>query len=358
MPERPNAILIVGPFTFSPDRDTLCTMQDEGRRMRRREFIAGLGSTAAWPVVARAQQAAIPIVGLLETGSPGPDSLLLAAFRNGPSENGYVEGRNLTVEYRSAEGQIDRLPALAAELVRLQVAVIITPGSSPATRAAKAATSKIPIVFSVGADPVQMGLVDSLNRPGGNLTGLSEMNAAIGPKRFELLRQIVPKAARFGVLVNPKNLLTEFAVREAQAAAAKIGRQIEVLAASTDRDIDVVFDNLMQKQVDALVVTPEPLFYVRREQITTLAVRHAIPAIYWDPAFPEAGGLMSYGSSVPDSYRQVGIYVGRVLKGAKPADLPVQQSTKFQLVISARAAKALGLTIPETLLATADEVIQ
>jgi putative ABC transport system substrate-binding protein len=326
--------------------------------MKRREFIAGLGGAAAWSVAVRAQQPARPVVGFLETGSPGPDSHLLAAFRNGLSENGYVEGRNLMVEYRFAEGRVDRLPAMAAELVRLQVAVIITPGSTPATRAAKAATSTIPIVFSVGADPVQMGLVDSLNRPGGNLTGFSEMNAAIAPKRFELLRELVPNAARFGVLVNPKNPISEFAVREAQAAAAMIGRQIEVLAASTDRDIDAMFADLKQKQVDALVVTPEPLFYIRREQITTLAVRHAIPAIYWDPAFPEAGGLMSYGSSVPDSYRQVGIYVGRVLKGAKPADLPVQQSTKFQLVINVKTAKALGLTIPETLLATADEVIQ
>jgi putative ABC transport system substrate-binding protein len=328
--------------------------------MRRREFIAAVGgAAAAWPLSARAQQSAIPVIGLLETSSPEPTAHLLAAFHKGLSETGFVEGRNLKVEYRFAEGQLDRLPALAAELVRGQVAVIVTPGSSPATRAAKAATSTIPIVFSVGADPIQMGLVASLSRPGGNLTGFSEMNTEVGPKRFELLHEVQPRAKRFGVLVNPRNPITEFVVREAQAAAATVGsQQIEVLAASTDRDIDAIFASPLQMRVDALVVTPDPIFMQNRDQVTALLARQAVPAIYWDPIFPKTGGLMSYGSTVPESYRHVGAYVGRILKGEKPADLPVQQPTKFELVINLTAAKALGLTIPETLLATADEVIQ
>jgi putative ABC transport system substrate-binding protein len=324
----------------------------------RRQFITGLAGAAAWPLAARAQQSAMPVVGFLETGSPEPVAHLVAAFRKGLSETGYVEGRNLTVEYRFAEGRPDLLPALAAELVRHHVAIIVTPGSTPGAKAAKAATSTIPIVFSLATDPVQMGLVASLNRPGGNATGYTEMNTEVGPKRFQLLRELVPRVGRFGVLVNPKNVLTEFAVREAQAAAATIGRPVEVLAASTEGEIDTAFASLMPKQVDALVVTPDPTFTERRDQVTALAAHHAVPAIYWDPIFPKVGGLMSYGSSVPEGYRQVGVYVGRILKGEKPGDLPVQRPTKFELVINLKTAKALGLTIPETLLATADELIQ
>jgi putative ABC transport system substrate-binding protein len=262
------------------------------------------------------------------------------------------------VEYRFAEGRPDRLPALAADLVRQNVAIIVAPGSTPGAKAAKAATSTIPIVFSLATDPVEMGLVGSLNRPGGNATGYSEMNTEVGPKRFGLLHELVPHARHFGVLVNPTNVLTEFAVREAKAAAVTIARPIEILAASTEGDIDTVFASLMQKQVDALVVTPDPLFTQRRDQVTTLAARYAVPAVYWDPIFPKVGGLMSYGSSVAEGYHQVGLYVGRILKGEKPAELPVQQPTKFELVINTKTAKVLGLKMPETLLATADEVIQ
>jgi putative tryptophan/tyrosine transport system substrate-binding protein len=326
--------------------------------MRRREFIAGLGSAAAWPLAARAQQTGVPVVGFIESGSPERNANFVAAFRKGLSETGYAEGRNVTIEYRYALGEIDRMPELAVDLVRRGVAVIATPGSTPTSLAAKAATTKIPIVFGVGSDPVQVGLVPNLNRPGGNVTGFSEMNTEVGPKRFALLHMLVPNAEVFGVLVNPKNPLTEFAVREARAAAAKIGRPTEIVPAGPDRDIDSVFTSLAQKRVGALVVTPDTTFNLRGNQVIALAARHSIPAIYWDPLFPRAGGLMSYGSTVEESYRQVGIYVGRILKGEKPADLPVLQPTKFDLVINLKTAKALGLTIPETLLATADEVIQ
>jgi putative tryptophan/tyrosine transport system substrate-binding protein len=224
--------------------------------------------------------------------------------------------------------------------------------------AAKAATATIPVIFQIGSDPVQMGLVTNLNRPGGNVTGFTEMNTEVGPKRLALLRELVPNATRFGVLVNPKNPLTEFAIREAQAAAAKIGRQVEVLAASTDQDIDAMFAGRMQNRVDALLVTPDPLFYARRAQLAALTVRQSLPAIYWDSPFVEAGGLISYGSNITDMVRQVGIYTGRILKGEKPVDLPVQGPTKFELAINLKTAKALGLTIPETLLATADKVIE
>jgi putative ABC transport system substrate-binding protein len=328
--------------------------------MKRRDFIAGLGSAAAWPLAAYAQQGGrVSRVGLLNSGTAeAAASAFLPAFRQGLAETGYVEGRNLAIEYRFGTGNPDGLTELAADLVRRQVAVIASPGSTPASLAAKAATATIPIVFGVGGDPVQNGLVTNLKRPGGNVTGFSEMNNEVAPKRLALLYELVPNATRFGVLVNPKNPVTEFAITEAQAAAAKIGRKIEVLAAINDLDLDAVFAGLTQKHVGALLVTPETFFYVRREKIASLAVRHAIPAIYWDRSLVEAGGLMSYGSSIAESYRQVGIYVGRILKGEKPGDLPVLQPTKFELVINLKTAKALGLTIPETLLATADEVIQ
>jgi putative tryptophan/tyrosine transport system substrate-binding protein len=326
--------------------------------MRRREFIAGLGSAVAWLATARAQQPAVPVVGVLSSGTAEAASALLPAFHEGLAAAGYVVGRNLAIEYRFGTGNPDGLTELAADLVRRQVAVIASPGSTPASLAAKAATATIPIIFGVGGDPVQNGLVTNLKRPGGNVTGFSEMNTEVGPKRLALLYEVVPNATHFGVLVNPKNPLTKYAIREAQEAAAKIGRKIEVLAATNDLDLDAVFAGLMQMQVSALLVTPEPFFYERREKLTALAVRHAIPAIYWDRGLVEAGGLMSYGSSIAESYRQIGIYVGRILNGEIPGDLPVLRPTRFELVINLKTAKALGLTIPETLLATADEVIQ
>jgi putative ABC transport system substrate-binding protein len=323
--------------------------------MNRREFIAGLGA-AAWPVVACAQT---PVVGLLDSGSPETSADFLAAFRKGLGETGYAEGRNVTIEFRYARRDVDRMPELAADLVRHRVAVIATPGGTPASLAAKAATTTIPIVFSVGSDPVQVGLVANLNRPGGNLTGYSEMNTEVGPKRFALLHEFaLPHGAPFGVLVNPKNSLTRFAVKEAQVAVATLGRPLEVVAAETDSDLEEAFANLKQKRVVALVITPDALFAQRRDQVIALAARGSLPASYWDPLFPKAGGLMSYGSTIAESYRQVGIYVGRILHGDKPADLPVAQPTKFEFVINLKTAKALGLTVPETLLATADEVIQ
>jgi putative tryptophan/tyrosine transport system substrate-binding protein len=299
------------------------------------------------------------VIGFIDAGGRARNANFAAAFRKGLSETGYAEDRNVTIEYRYLDGQFDRLPEVTADFVRRRVAVITTPGSTPTSLGAKAATATIPIVFGVGSDPVQVGLVPNLNRPGGNITGFSEMNTEVGPKRFGLLNQlVVPQAARFGVLINPKNPLSEFAIREAKAAAVTTGRPIEVLVASSDRDIDAVFARLTQNQVVALVFIPDALFFQHIDQVIALAARHSVPSIYWDPAFPKAGGLMSYGSSIAESYRQVGIYVGRILKGEKPGDLPVLRPTKFELVINLNTAKALGLTVPETLLATADEVIQ
>jgi putative tryptophan/tyrosine transport system substrate-binding protein len=324
--------------------------------MRRREFIAGLGSTLVWPLaLARAQLPAARTIGFLTVGALDPK--LKLAFEQSLSETGHIAGRNLTIEYRFAQN-LDQLPDLAADLVRREVAVIVVGGSTPATLAAKAATTAIPIVFGVGTDPIQTGLVSRLNRPGGNVTGFSEMNTEVGPKRLALLHEVVPKANRFGVIVNPKNPTTEFAIKEAQAAAAKIGRQIEVLAANNDSDIEAIFAGFMRSRVDALMVTPDLLFYQGRAQLATLAARHAVPAIYWDSSLARAGGLMSYGSSVTDQVRQIAHYAGRILNGEKPSELPVLQPTKFELVINLKAARALGLTIPETLLATADELIQ
>ena len=324
--------------------------------MRRRDFIAGLGGVAAWPISGRAQQPATRTIGFLTVGVLDPK--LKAAFLQGLAEMGHVESRNLLIDFRFAPN-IDQLPDLVADLVRRGVAVIVTGGSTPAALAAKAATATIPIVFGVGTDPLQTGLVASVNRPGGNVTGFSEMNLEVGPKRLALLHELVPNAVRFGVLVNPKNPgTTNFAISEAQAAAAKIERQVEVLAASTERDIEVIFAGLAERRVDALLVSPDLLFYAGRTQLAILAERHAVPAIYWDSALVKAGGLISYGSSVPDMVRQIALYTGRILNGEKPSELPVLQPTKFELVINLKAAKTLGLTIPETLLATADEVIQ
>src|SRR5262245_54694554 len=330
-----------------------------GDRMRRREFITLLGgAAAAWPLVAQAQQPAPPVIGFLRPGSPEPNAHLVAAFRRGLSEMGYVEGRNVSVEYRWAYNDDGRLPELAAELVRLRVAVIVAPGSTTAAAAAKSATTIIPIVFSGGGDPVQTGLVASLNRPGGNVTGVSSMAGDLGTKRVGLLQELVPHAARLAVLVNPSNPLAEAFVADIRAAAPSIGRQIEVLSASTGPDINTAFVTLVERQADALVVGPDALFVSRRIQIATLAARHAVPAIYPFREDAEAGGLMSYGPSNTDLVRQAGIYTGRVLKGEKPAEMPILRATRFELVINLKTAKALAIEIPPTLLARADEVIE
>ena len=322
--------------------------------MKRRTFIAALGSAAAWPYVIAAQQ--VPVVGYLYSGSPA-SPLLLAAFHKGLGETGHIEGQNVTVEYRWANNAFDQLPGLAADLVRRRVNVIATPGSSQAALAAKAATATIPIVFSTGVDPVQAGLVASLNRPGGNVTGVANMHMEITAKRLGILRELLPKAAGFAVLVNPRSQNAKSEITEAQEAGSAIGRQIDILTAGTDREIDMAFASLVQKRVDALVVGPHSFFRNRRAQLLTLAARHAVPAIFSYRDDAEAGGLMSYGSTF-DEYHQVGIYLGRILKGEKPADLPVMQASKFEFIINLQTAKAIGIDIPSTLLAIADEVIE
>jgi putative tryptophan/tyrosine transport system substrate-binding protein len=327
--------------------------------VKRREFITLLGGAAAWPRVARAQQPTMPLIGFLHSGSAAAFAAPLAAFRKGLSEAGYVEGQNVAIEYRWAEGQNDRLPALAAELVRRPVAVIVTPGSTAATLAAKAATATIPIIFTIGADPVKIGLVASLNRPSGNATGINDFGVEIGAKRLGLLHELLPGAACFGILVNPDNpVVTESFVTELQTAASAIGRQIEVVAASTNSDIDAAFATLVKKRADALLISPDALFVTRRVQLITLAVRHALPALYHRREFADAGGLMSYGSDLSDQYRQMSVYVGRILKGEKASEMPVQLPTRFEFVINLQTAKTLGIEIPATLLARADEVIE
>jgi putative ABC transport system substrate-binding protein len=328
------------------------------RHTKRREFIAGLGSAAAWPVVARAQQPAVPVIGYLHPSLPEHYAYQVAAFRKGLSEMGFVEGRNVAIEFRWAQDHLDRLPEFAAELVRRRVDLIAAPGSPAAALAAKTATATIPIVFTVSVDPVESGLVASLNRPGGNLTGLSDMQAEINPKRLGLLRGLLPGASRFGLLINPNYLTANSIIKHLQTAASALGTQIEALTASSVGEIDTAFASLPQKRIDALIVPPEVLFLGHRVQLVTLAARYAIPVIYTVREYVEIGGLMSYGSNPIERNRQAGIYAGRILKGEKPADLPVVQPTRFKLVINLKTAKALGLTIPETLLATADEVIQ
>jgi putative ABC transport system substrate-binding protein len=325
--------------------------------MRRRAFITGLaGAAAAWPLAVRAQQKAMRMIGFLQSGSPDPAALSVDAFRQGLSEAGYVEGANLSVQYRWAEGRYDRLPALAADLVARKVDLIVT-GAPPGTLAAKGATSTIPIVLT-GGDPVAEGFVASLARPGGNLTGVTFMVAELMPKRFELLSELVPQAGVFALLVNPNNAGTDAMIRDVREAAAAKGLQLDILRAGSDNEIDAAFASFVQPPAGALVVSADPFFSTRREKLVALASRHAVPAIYQWREFATAGGLISYGPSITAAYRQVGIYAGRILKGEKPADLPVQQPTKFELVINLKTAKALGLTVPQSILARADEVIE
>jgi putative tryptophan/tyrosine transport system substrate-binding protein len=328
--------------------------------VKRRDFITLIGGAAAgWPIATHAQQAAMPVIGFLHSASAAAYEHLVAAFRKGLSEAGYSEGQNVAIEYRWSEGQNERLPALAAELVHRQVAVIVTPGSTPATLAAKAATRTIPIVFLSAVDPVKTGLVASLSRPGGNVTGVSDIGVELAAKRLGLLHELLPGATRFALLVNPDNPgITEAFITEAQMAASAIGRQIEVVTASTNGEIDRAFATLMNKRSDALLVSTDALFVTRRVQLVTLAARHAVPAMYFRREFAEVGGLMSYGSNLADQFRQNGIYAGRILKGEKPAEMPVQLPTKFEFVVNLQTAKTLGLDISPTLLARADEVIE
>jgi ABC-type uncharacterized transport system substrate-binding protein len=325
--------------------------------MRRREFIAFIGgAAAAWPLALRAQQPAMPVIGYLSFTSPGERPTLVAAFRQGLGEAGFVVGQNVAIEYRSADGNYERLPVLAAELVKIPVAVIAATGGEASGRAAKAATSQIPIVFTSGSDAVKGGLVASLNRPGGNVTGVSLLGYELDSKRLQLLRDLVPRALTVGVLLNSKSP-AQPNLAEMKAAADANGQRLVIFDAQTDTDLETSFASLSSRAVDALLVTTNPFFEGRRDHIVALAKRHSVPALYPWREYTVVGGLISYGTSFTESYRQAGLYVGRVLKGEKPADLPVVQATKFELLVNAKTAKALGLTVPPSMLIAADEVI-
>jgi putative ABC transport system substrate-binding protein len=325
--------------------------------VKRREFVLALGGAAAWPIAARGQQPAMPVIGFISAGSLRPLRQQVAAFREGLKELGLVEDRDVTVEYRSADGQLDRFPALASELVRREVAVLFVTSSAGAL-AAKQATTTIPIVFSIGEDPVDLGFVNSLSRPGGNMTGIYQFTTGLEAKRFGLLHEMVPKATTIAVLVNTNFSAAEAQLRDVQEAAAKLGVQFFVLRANMEGDLDAAFTTLGQQRAGALQVCGSPFFNSRREQLIVLAARHAVPAIYEWRDFVAAGGLMSYGTHLAEAYRQAGVYAGRILKGAKPAELPVMQSTKFEFVINLSTAKALGIDVPPDLSARADEVIE
>jgi putative tryptophan/tyrosine transport system substrate-binding protein len=326
--------------------------------MRRRDFLKGItGAAAAWPLAVRAQQPAMPLIGLLGSATASDWASNVNAFRQGLRDAGYVEGSNVAIEARWADNQYDRLPAMAAELIERQIAVIVA-FSTPAARAAKAATTTIPIVFTTNRDPVEIGLVTSLNRPGGNMTGATNLGVEIEPKLVELMHDAVPSAKIIAVLVNPTNFNPETISRSLQPAARMFGLQLHVLNASSESDLDTVFATLHQINADGLVVVEDTFFFTQRRELAALTIRHAIPAIFQSREFTVAGGLMSYAGSVPDSYRQAGVYTGRILKGEKPADLPVVQGTRFELVINLKTAKVLGLNVPLGLLNAADEVIE
>jgi putative ABC transport system substrate-binding protein len=327
-------------------------------RVKRREFITLLGGAAAWPIAARAQQIALPVIGYLGAESPAAFASRVRAFRQGLGETGFIEGQNVAIEFRWAEGQHNRLPALAADLARRMVTVIVAPGGAPAALAAKSATTTIPIVFEIGADPIAIGLVETLNRPGANLTGVTSLNVQVTPKRLEILHEVVPAAALIGILLNPTGPTADSQLRNLQAAAGALGVQLHVLHASTERDFDSAFETLLQLRAGGLVVASDIFFATRSEQIAALTVRHKVPAIHQSRDFAIAGGLMSYVGSFVESHRQAGIQTGRILKGDKPADLPVQQVTKVELFINLKSAKTLGVTFPLSLLARADEVIE
>ena len=329
-------------------------------KMKRRDFITLIGGAAvAWPLAARAQQLGVPVVGILAVASPEANAIRLRAFREGLSTAGYVEGQNINIEYRWAEAYTGRLPELAARFVEEQVAVLVTAGGTSAALAAKAATASIPIVFGIAADPVDLGLVASLNRPGGNVTGVTSLNIEVAPKRLELLHELLPSVTTMGLLVNPAvPALAAPVSRISQAAAHSLGLHLHVVHASSDRDFDAVFEKLIQLHAGALVIGPDNLFTAHSEQLAMLTVRHALPAVYEFREFAAAGGLMSYGSSETEYYRLVGTYAGRVLKGDKPANLPVQQSTKVELFLNLKTAKALGITVPLPVSGRADEVFE
>jgi putative tryptophan/tyrosine transport system substrate-binding protein len=327
----------------------------------RRAFITLLGGAVAtaWPLAARAQNPAVPVIGFLSIRSPDTDAPLMVSFRQGLNAGGFVEGSNVAVEYRYAQGLPSRLPSLVSDLVGRQVALIVTTGGAQAALAAKSATTTIPIVFTIGADPVKAGLVQSLNRPGGNLTGVTTSYDEAAPKRLGLLREILPQSTIIGVLVNPADPITANGeTNDMREAARSVGQRIEILQASTERDIDLAFASLIDMRANALVVAPDALFATQAHQLVALAARHAIPTLYWRREFAKAGGLMSYGSNLADALHTLGVYAARILKGEKPRDLPIQRPTKFELVVNVKAAKAIGLVIPESFLARADEVIE